>query len=243
MGTRAITGVLGLLRRLKKTEGLGLSHASLQFLQQWAGDHSPSVTLRLCVSIVEEIEDATNVVASSSLTEEAKEGLLATLSGLRAAFDLGGINTAINSYVPAIDSAITNFAIVSSLVGADFPEEAKLEIDNLVQEMTSLRDSPELAELDPALRQTVVRQLNAIIALLHNAAAVGVEAAISAYLDLLVKMRRAKPDEADPKAKESVWATVANWGGRLIKVSDLVDAGSKLLPLIEKAPDLLKLLG
>ncbi|MES2001866.1 MAG: hypothetical protein V4444_06105 [Pseudomonadota bacterium] len=244
MGTRSIIGVLGVLRKLKRTEGLNLAHSTLQYLQNWSEDSSPSVVLRMSIAIIEQIEDARNILAASDLTDEAKEGLLATLDGLSAAFSLGGMNTQLQNYLPALDSAITNFAIVSSLAGSEFPEEANREIDALVVEIKALRDSAEVANLGRPLADTVTRLLNALLALLHNAAAVGVDAALAAYLDLVVQLRRTQPPKkAGDDAKSGIWATITSWSDRLVKISNLVDAGSKLAPILERAPEILKLLG
>ena len=243
MGTRAITGVLGLLRRLKRTEGLGSSHSMMQYLQVWSNNASPSVTLRLCVSIQEEIEDAISSVQVGSLTEEAKEGLLSTLSSLQIAFSIESLGNALANYVPAIDSAITNFAIVSSLVGAEFSDEVMKGVKDLIVELENLRDSAEINDIDDVLRRTVLRQVNAIIALLHNASAVGIDAAISAYFDLVLQMRRSESSEESSEARATIWAKIASWRDRLIKLADLVDAGAKVIPVLEKAPEFLKLLG
>ena len=242
MSGAAVSAVLGLLRRLKRTDGLSLQHSSLSFLQVWAADHSPTTVLRMSIGISEQIEDARNAINASQLSDEAKEGLLATLGGLGSAFSLGGMHTSIQSYIPALDSAITNFAIVASMVDADLPASARAEIEELAVEIEGLRATIDDYGLEMPLREAVVRQLNALIALLRNADAVGVEPALAAYFELMWQLRKTK--SADDEGKKSgLWSTVSAWSDRFTKVADLVDAGSKLLPVVEKAPDLLKFFG
>jgi len=243
MSNRAVSAVLGVLRRLRSTQGLGQDHAVLQYLQQWAGDHSESVVLRLALGVIEEVEDAQIAIAASSLSEEAKEGLNGTLSGLRSAFALSGMNNSIKSFMPALGPAITNFAIIASMIDAETSPEVATEIENLSKEIDELLKAVRDSSLEPTLRDAAVRHLGILLALLRNADAVGVEPALAAYFELLWQMRKLK-ESAEKQTGDGVgvWERISSWGERLGKIADLVDAGSKLVPYIEKVPDLLKYL-
>jgi hypothetical protein len=244
MSNRAVSAVLGVLRRLQNTQGLGPGNAVLGFLQQWSGDQSESVILRLTLGIIEEVEDAQIAISNSSLSEEAKEGLNVTLAGLRAAFGVAGLNNALQSYVPALGPAITNFAIIASMIDAEMPGQVQSEIEALSHEIEELLKSVRDSDIDPTLRQAAVRHLGILLALLRNADAVGVEPALAAYFELLWQMRKLKEADSGKASEEPVnfWTRISSWGERLGKIADLVDAGSKLVPYIDKVPDLLKFL-
>jgi hypothetical protein len=95
VSNESIVAVLGLRRRFKTTENFGTGHAPLSFLQAWAGDHSPFVVLRLALAALEHVENARLAIVQSSLSQEAKDGLLATLNGLSQTFSFENFGTAV----------------------------------------------------------------------------------------------------------------------------------------------------
>jgi hypothetical protein len=244
MSSVAVAGVLNVLRQLKTTEGLTLGHSGLIYLQNWAGDHSPSVVLRLSLGIIEQIEDARTAIWASNLSQEAKDGLLATLAGLSNAFGLVGMHNTLQSQIPALDPAITNFAIIASMVDAEITPDAKSEIDALVCDVDELCACIRASELDPVLRDAALRHLGALSALLRNAQAVGVGPAFTAYCELLWHLKGAQRTEESDEKREAAgfWATIAAWSDRLSNIANMCEAGAKVVPFIQKVPDLLKYL-
>jgi hypothetical protein len=243
MSNDAVGAILELLRKLKTTDNLTIGHQPIEYIKAWAGDHSNGTVLRLNLAIIEKIDVAHATISNSSMTDEAKAGLLGTLSSLSQMFSLEGLKSSgVNNYLPTIDSAITNFAIISSMVDGSLPDQAVHEISELMVEITGLISYTTDAKIDPTIKDTIIRQLNAMNAMLLNVKAVGVEPALAAYFELVVKLKKAEKvvSEESKDAVKGVWERIENWSDRFGKLADIVDSGSKFLPYVEKVPDLLK---
>ena len=243
MSKESIVAVLGLLRRFKTTESLSTGNAPLHFLQAWAGDHSSFVVLRLALASMEHVENARLAITQSELSQEAKDGLIATLTGLSQTFSFENFGSAVQNFLPALDSSITNFAIIASMADAQFSEAARAEVSTLVGEIDGLAAEIRASNLDVRLRDIIVRHLGILAAMLRNADAVGVEPALSAYFDLMWHLRGAANEDkasADQSAS-GFWEKMKSWGDRLTTLANMADSGTKLLPYAEKVPDLLRL--
>lgn len=242
MARDSVASVLGILRSLRETQGLSIGHTSLDFLRVWGSDRTTSVSLRLALGILQQVEDARNSIGTSALSDEAKRGLLHTLESLSTAFSPGGWAAPIQNYLTAIDASITNFAIIASMVDAELPQSAIEEINALIIEIDEVCESFRQASIEPTIRDAAVRQLLALSAMLRNAQAVGLEPALTAYFDLMWQVRKGQgraSEETVGKVK-GLWSKISTWGERLSKLSDVVESGSKLIPYAEKVPDLLK---
>jgi hypothetical protein len=243
MAGHKLVSVLGILRRLRDTPELKLDHSALQFIQNWNNDHSQTVTLQLAASIQGQIADALQAIEASSLNEEAKSGLRSTLSGLKSAFSLEGINQAIRGFIPDISASITNFSIVTSLIDQEFPEAARQGIEELVTELESILSSVREADIDPSLKEAAVRHIGILIALLRNAEAVGAAPALGAFVEMMWQLQTLAKGNADTSSKgtgPTLWKRISAVGDKIKDLADMVESGSKLLPYLEKAPELLR---
>ena len=243
MSQDAVVAVLGVLRRLKNTQGVSVNNSALDFLRMWAGDHSPIIILRLSIAIQNHVADAQIAIANSSLTDEAKGGLAATLTGLSQCFSIEMLQQAISSFLPALDSSITNFAIIASMMDVSFSQKTQDEIDEVISDIDSLINDLNEREFDPSLRAALVRQLYMVTAMLRNAQAVGTDAALSAFFDIILRKKdddRSTLDPAIAEVRRSIWERIASIGDKLTKIASIAESGQKLLPYLEKIPSLLK---
>lgn len=238
MATDSLAYVLGLLRRLKSTPGLELGNATIAFAREWAGSHSSLQVGKLIIAIQENLECAQVVIDGSGLSEEAKSGLFETIGALKTAFAFENLQAAPKNFIPSLDPAITNFAIVTSSVGAVIPSEALDEIEILIGDLHGFLDRVDDFELPANVKVTVKRHVSILLGMLNNIQAVGIEPAISAYYDLVLALRKEhSPDADDKKPSEgSFWTQIREWSGRLESVATIVDKGSAALPYLEALP-------
>jgi len=243
MSKDSVVAVLGTLRRLKNTEGLHPGCTGLTYLQHWAGDHTPVIVLRLAIAIQNHVNDARIAIQNSSLNDEAKNGLAATLDGVEQCFSLGTMQSHINAFLPALDSSITNFSIIASLMDIEISQAALDEIDKIIADIDVFVHELNERDFDPTLKSALIRQLYTVTAMLRNAQAVGVEAALSAFFDIILRMKEDVEPASEVQVNEprsSIWDRVAAIGDKLSKLATISEAGQKLLPYIEKVPSLLK---
>ena len=242
MSADYIAGVLGVLRKIKATQHLGPQHSTLTYLTEWSGATEPYVALAMAMAIQEQLRGAQSIIEASSLSDEAKSGLLVTITGLTNAFSLAGLNGAQSQFLPSIDPAITNFAIIASVASKADTDSLKDTLSDLTKEIDELAERVKIAEIDPMLRETIVRHLFILTAMLRNVEAVGIDAAVSAYFELLVRVRRAEKfsSEDSKKAMSGVWPKINALGEKLGKISGLLETGMKLVSYAEKLPGLLQ---
>ena len=237
-----IGGVLGVLRRIKATQHLSLQHTSLTYMVEWSGGGDPSAALAMASSIQEQLRGAQSVIEASSLTTEAKSGLLVTIAGLVNAFSLAGLNGQLAQFIPALDPAITNFAIISSLSSSTQPDSLSQTINNLIRDIDELADSAKACQMDQVLRDTIVRNLVILATMLRNVEAVGIDGAVTSYFDLLVRVRRSEKSASNEskKSMHGFWPAINSLGEKIGKISGLLEAGMKLISYAEKLPNLLE---
>jgi hypothetical protein len=238
MATDSLAYVLGLLRRIKSTPNVNMQNATLGYVHEWAGSHSSLHVAKLVIAIQENLESAQVVIEGSGLSDEAKSGLFGTISALKSAFAFENLNSAPVNYLPAIDPAITNFAIVTSSVGAVIPDEALDALGLLVSDLHEFLGRIDSFELPLNVKLTVKRHVSLLIAMLNNAQAVGIEPAISAYYDLVLALRKEKSPDAEDKQSSggSFWSQIKEWSGRIESLANLVEQGSKALPYLDALP-------
>jgi hypothetical protein len=132
---------------------------------------------------------------------------------------------------PKIDSSLSSFSILASVRGAvptalDIPE-----VLSLVKEIDALRETLQTYDLDPIVFETAMRHLTLLSSLLRNVDAFGVDSAMVAYTELLLRFRRAstEPTEKSKAGIERVWAQIEQWTGRLTIIEHAINSGTSIL--------------
>ena len=229
--------VLGLLRRLKSGSECGMGHSALNHVEHWARGGGQEAQFKLLIAIQSNLQEARETVERSGLLDEAKAGLFATIDTLVAAFSVGGMTNAVSNYVRDIDQSLTIFAFVTSAMQFDVPEEFVHERDALIDDLKLFIGELSNLDLDDRLRDAARRQISLIIALLKNAEAVGVEAALASYYEMVIKLRNRFAQENDEGEDSSkFWSTVRSWSERFDSLSKLYDVAQRLLPHLDKIP-------
>lgn len=232
--------VLGLLRRIKSRPEFQQGQSVQTHISVWAGDGGQDACLRMALALQQNLAEARGVIARSGLTDEAKGGLLATVDGLINAFSLHNLATNFQSHIPALDSAITNFAILASAVDLQVSDKFIEQRDSFVSELEAFAKDIDGFDIDERLKDVSKRQIALLIALLKNAEAVGVEPALSAYWELMIKVKsRLTPENEDQEKDNSrFWDVIISWSDRFDALSKLYDFGNKIIPHLDKFPQI-----
>lgn len=235
---RPLLHMLGVLRLIQvdKRNLQGLSATSL--LQKWGQSvATQSISVRLAAYIQEECDAAMAFVrGTDTLTEEEKLGVLETLTKVQEAFALPGMQTALSSFLPQIDASVAQLAILTSrynLGDGRQPEEAN-SLADAVEAMA--RDIAE-AELDRRVTEVASKHLHLLATLLRNVQVMGVDAAMAAYLELLIRLRR-ELETAPPETKakfQKLWPEFERWAGRIAVIEKAIEHGGTLLNKAEGA--------
>lgn len=225
-----IGNVLGFLRKLRKTAMPG--NAVSDNLRRLCGQSfTETEILRFAAYAHDQASAAQTLINNSTLPDEAKAGLIETTQAIMAACSLGGINNGLQSYFPKLDSSLSSFAILAGVRGS-IPTASDLpEVVSLFQEVEALRENLASYDLDPIIFETVSRHLTLLSVLLKNVDAFGVDSAMVAYAELVVRFRRAaaEPSEKSKAGVERLWAQVEQWTGRLTIIDHAVNSGSSIL--------------
>ena len=230
MSDNFISNVLNILRLLKDPELHG--HPAVSYINKWAAaELSEAAALRVCAYVQDQCDGAQSLVNQSRLPEEAKAGLNQTVQALKNAFSIPQLQSQLLSHFPQLDASISSFAIlegVSNLVGPapDVPELA--ELIGEIEQIAALFDD---AEIDPIVRATAKKHLYLLLALLNNVQAFGVDAAMAAYAELLIRLRRvdATASETARSKTAKAWPTIEKWLGRLAIIDKAYNSGQGLL--------------
>ena len=230
MSDNYITNVLNILRLIRETNIHG--HAALAYLKKWSGtDESETVILRLEAYVQEQCDGACDIVRQSSLTAEAKTGLLQTVTALKKAFSLENIHNAVSAQLPQLDSSISSFAILASVFSQDVGSASVSELQELINEVDNVFNQFADSEIDPIVRDTARRHLHVLLTLLRNVDVLGLDAAMVAYAELVVRLRRVDTMASETaRAKTSkIWPTITKWTERFTTIDEAINKGGSLL--------------
>lgn len=245
MSDNYVSNVLNLLRLIKKTNLTGQS--TLAYLNQWAGaDVSDSIVLRLCAYVQDQCDGALSLIAQSKLTEEAKTGLLQTVTSLKLGFTMAQFNGALSNHLPQIDSVISQFAILESVSGLHQEISRSSELEDLIEEVEQVKASFEDAEIDPLVASTAKKHLHVLLTLLRDVEALGLDAAMVAYAELIIRLRRVDAGASETaRAKTAkLWPTINKWTERFSSIDKAINSGGNLLTQgVGAAQNLLSFLG
>jgi hypothetical protein len=222
---------LGLLRLIKET---GPGNAPLTLFRAWTGVENPpaSMVVKLAGYAIEQAEATEAYIKATQLSEEAKQGLLQTAASLKTAFELQHLaGNAISGFIPALDAAISQYAILISAAGLDQVAPPTSEVTDLVADLDKFTSSLGAAELDPLIRETAERHVAVLKVLLQNINALGVEAALAAYSELVFRLRSADltSSEKSKHTMATVWPEIERWAGRLTIIDQAYTQGGHLL--------------
>lgn len=241
MTANAIGNVLGILRLLRAGE-YGASVSS--HVTNWCGgsEDDPISSAKVAAYVLENVASAEAQIEMSRLNIEAKQGLLQTTAALKHAFTYANLNSSVQSYFPTLDTSISGFAILVSASGLEegLPDEEA--IASLIADIDSTLLTLDEVDVHPLVREVAKRHIAVLVTMLKNAQALGVDAAMAAYFELVIHLRRAdqtKPDDANG-VDPSFWEKLKEWGGRLNTISELADKGGSLLAYGDKVLPLLK---
>ena len=228
MSDNAITNVLNLLRLVKNTNMPG--NAVVDHLRSWCGDDG-AMQLRIAFYIIEQCDEACTLITLSTLDEEATAGLTQTARALKSAFLYTSFSNAMNNYLPQIDGSISSFAILNSVVSSGIAPSQDANLQELVVEVEKVSALFDEDGIDPLVKATAQRHLHVLLTLLRNVDALGLDAAMSAYSELVIRLRRAETTaSADSREKTStIWVTVKQWQDRFASIDAAVNTGASLL--------------
>ncbi len=231
MSDNYITNVLNILRLMKHT-GRYDGNTTLSSLIKWCPQGPDDTTmLRIAAYVQDQCNGALDVIDASNLSDEAKAGLTQIAKGLKTAFQIPHINNHFNSYIPQLDSALSSFAILASVYAAGDPPSQNKELQELIRDVEGMLAAFENAEVGGVVSSVAKRHLHVLLTLLNNVDALGIDAALAAYAELVVRLRTADAN-APPEVREQTagfWDAISGWGKRLSEISDAVGSGTKLL--------------
>jgi hypothetical protein len=238
MDAQSLRNVLGILRLVKDQKNT----STLEIIKQWAGKGaSEDILLKVAGYAIEQVRLAQQVIGSSQLTEEAKAGVNGTLVGMTNAFTLGNLPSPFNQHVQNVPASISNFVILLSASGLSETEEVPADITELINEIAetiTLFDDP---AIDPAVRDVAKRHLQILSTLLQHIPIFGLEAALTSYFELMMKVRRTDSgsNAASHTKTEPIWSKMKTWGSRLDAADKIINSAVKLGEKAEKAIGLL----
>lgn len=231
MSTNPLASFLSLLRLIRESNP---SKPPQVMFQAWAGgaDIPTSTVVKIAAYAIEQAEAASTYISGTQLSDEAKQGLLQTTSSVISAFQLqhlGGHGVA--TFLPALDAGISQFAILISAAGLDREPAPLEEIADLVAAIDRFSGSLNDVGLDELVRETARKHLAVLKALLQHVDALGVDAAMAAYYELVLRLRSAD-NNSSASSKErmaKIWPEVERWAGRLAIIEQAYTQGGHLL--------------
>jgi len=238
MDSQSLGNVLAILRMMKNEDN---GKSTSQIIREWAGSGaSDQAVLKIASYICEEIDLARITVTSSQLSEEAKEGILSVLNRTSSAFSINGMHNSWGNFINDISSFTSSLVILLSALSIDstqVPEDVK----DIIKEIHDLMIEFDDPHIDPLLRDVAKRHLQTLSTLLQHIPIFGMEAAMTAYFEMIMKLRRVDSgtsEEAHKKA-EPLWKKVMQWGPRLEALDKQINTGIRLIGHAKKVVGLL----
>ncbi|MBU6393507.1 MAG: hypothetical protein KGQ75_02925 [Sphingomonadales bacterium] len=230
MSDNPITNVLNLLRLLKHNSMF--EHNMYENVRRWCGeDATDSSLLRLFAYGLDQCQMAKEAIQESSLTEEAKTGLIQIVESLQTCFMFPTASNAIRGQIPQLDSAISSFAILASIYKDDISTASNSDLIQLIDEVNSVYNLFDSTLNGSPLKQLAKRHLQVLLTTLRHVDAFGIDSALSVYAELVVRLntavKSAPPEDAEKTSQ--IWPTIVKWGDRLAKIGNVVGSGSKLI--------------
>ena len=168
------------------------------------------------------------------------QALIATVDGLNMMVRYDQINGPITGHLVHIDNSIASFAIFVAMLPAEPMESEDDGLASLIADIEATAHSIAEFRLAPEVAELAKRHMAVLLLLLRTADAMGTDAALAAYAELIVRLRREKPQASEMGSpKQDFWDRITSWADRLTKWSDATEKGISLLGHASKAPELL----
>lgn len=233
MADNFISNVLNILRLLKNSDLQGAS--PIIYIENWAGagmtEMGQAASLRVCAYVQDQCDGAATLLSQSGLAEEARAGLHQTVNSLKTAFSVQNLHTAVASHLPQLDTSISSFAMLEGARNLGGKRADEPELGKLISEIMQMISLFGVSEIDLIVRQTAHKHLHVLLALLNNLEAFGVDAAMAAYAELVIRLRRVDSTASQPtKEKTSkAWPIIEKWLGRLATIDKAYNNGQNLI--------------
>lgn len=238
MDHQSLTNVLGILRVVKANP----NKVGADVIRVWVGlGEKESAILKVASFIIEQVQTAQTVINNSHLNPEAKEGVLDTLGKMAAAFSLKGLASHTAATIGNVPGAISNFAILLSAMGIEMEPSVPDEATELAKEVETLMAQFDDGDLDPIVREMAKRHLATLATLLRHIPIFGLEAAMTTYFEMIMRLRRADANTSD-KSQEKMtplFQHLENWWGRLQALDKIWNVGARWVGHADKAMHLL----
>lgn len=167
-----------------------MGNQTLETLMGWTGGECmQSTALKMATYIQEQCEGARIVLDQSNLTAEAREGLTQTVTQLASAFNVGHLTNAPNAFLPQIESAISQFAIIVSLTSKDIRTSENDELQKFLQEVEGVREKFNQAGVDPLVASIANKNLHVLATMLRNVDDLGLDSALACYYEMLIRLK------------------------------------------------------
>jgi hypothetical protein len=233
---------LGLLRLVREEKDNLSNFGALRLIQKWCAPASEeALWLRMGVYIQEECDAAIAFVnGTSTLTDEQKVGVVETIGKVRSAFGLNGFQTAVSSYIPQIDASISQLSFLVGNYGLS-DNRRPPEADALVESIEQIIGAIDEAGVEPRVAEVARKHLHVLATLLRNVEVLGVDAAMAAYLELIIRLKR-ELDTAPAETRKTfakLWPEIERWAGRIAIIEKAIENGGVLLHKAEGVVQLL----
>lgn len=232
MSVNYLTNVLNILRLLAKTQPQNTT-AVVGYLMAWAecNDDNSSQILKMIAYIQEQCEGALALMNRLEIPDEDKAGPVQTVTHLRAAFNLNMISSDIKQSLPHLAVSLSGFRMFVLAFDSDVLISDHPEIQSIIAEIAELRQKLGKVDVDPFVRDTAQRHLHILHSLLVNVDALGVDSAMAAYFEMVIRIQKAEKlaGETSQEAMSGFWPFMKKWGERLKSVDDATSVGVKLV--------------
>lgn len=226
MDTQSLANVLEMLRRLKEEAP---SVTVLTVLTKWTQptQSDPGSVLRMAYHVQEQLRAAHAVISNIQLPDEAKAGVRHTLDTLSSSFSLKELNSPAKQGLSNIEGPISNFVMHLSMAGVSERHKVPPEAVEFAKEVEAMMAQFDDAALDPVIRDIAKRHLATLATLLRNIPIFGVEAAMAAYFEMIILLRRASVNTSkESKSKTTaLFETLETWRDRFETIDKLWNIG------------------
>lgn len=197
--------------------------------------------------LLDQFNQANAVIDASQLVDEAKSGVRNAINALINAFQIGNLNNSIENFNHTAPGYISNLVILLSAAGLMLQDAELDEALNLAKEVEELIEKFDDPALDPVVREIAKKHLATLAMLLRHIPIFGLESAMQAYFELMMKLRRAnsKSSTKSQNNMSSVLEILKSWGDRIKSLDEyynssanMIDRAGNVIPLLQYIPGL-----
>lgn|GEM_PF-2193612 len=240
MDDQSLRNILSILRYIQSMQR---EQSASQFLVKISeGKQSSGSMARMCANLQDQFDQARAVIVNSQLVDEAKAGIISAIDALSYTFSVGSIQTTWSNLYDSIPGYISNLVILLSAAGLPSQSDAPSEAVDFAREVDEFVVRFEDDALDPVVRDIAKKHMVILATLIRHVPIFGLEAALSTYFDLVLKLRRAdsQSSEQSKGALDRLIGTVTTWGERIQSLDKMMNAGANLIDRAKPAGHLLQ---